>query len=53
MERVTTLQLPVLALDDVVLLPGMSVTFPLVNTTLAALPFAPGYELGCAATANC
>jgi len=32
---------------------AMSVTFPIVNTTLAALPFAPGYELGCAATANC
>ncbi|MFN8110453.1 MAG: endopeptidase La [Thermoleophilia bacterium] len=31
MERVTTLQLPVLALDDVVLLPGMSVTFPLID----------------------
>jgi len=32
---------------------AMSVEFPAVHTTVAALPFAPGYALGCAPTATC
>ena len=32
---------------------AMSVEFPAVRTVLAARPFAPGYELGCAASASC